>query len=293
MNKKILSVFKISPDKPLHKCSLFWLSIISPLVVAFCVSIPLFLELSLCFSNECYSYFLGAFKLPFGVASLSIIFGVMVGRFHGSAQRAVANQLALSNNKHKSYYDHREAFTKWIENQLEKDRNKYIFISLENSLVLYKRIFPSNTTNSISVNYCSENLTSQFKELWEGIDYELKYTIEQYEKYHSNDLSPEGATVLATRLAHLVNLLLKDWGLALQPITSWTASNIDNGSIFEDIRYELSGFISKASEFSVGESIYDGKLERQNQNALENAWDEKIREIVTRTALYNDAIKEK
>lgn len=111
----MISLGYIDASKPLHKNSLFWFAIILPICVSLLLSIPLMKDLNLTFSGEGYNLFLTTFKFPLWISSSSLIFGIMVGRFHGSAQRAERINQGRSQNNFSNYLSHRDHFQKYMQ----------------------------------------------------------------------------------------------------------------------------------------------------------------------------------
>lgn len=107
----------IHESKPLQQNFIFWLATISPFFIAFLLSIPLLTKgLIFDFSTDGYKYFFECFKFPLWVLSSSLIFGVMVGRFHGSAQRAATLIATKEQNNFSNYLNHRDHFQKYMQN---------------------------------------------------------------------------------------------------------------------------------------------------------------------------------
>jgi hypothetical protein len=141
INKFIVKSISINPDKPLHEHFIFWLPIL--------IFIPLALVLSFPFWCICwpvpsdYSAIVEFLKFPLFVASLAIPFTVVIGRFHGSAQRARTNRLAEQNMAFNHYFDHRKQFLEFIKGlSLPIPFNK--FVTIEEPIKLYELIFPLN-----------------------------------------------------------------------------------------------------------------------------------------------------
>lgn len=103
------SLLKIG-HAPLFKIKLFWVATLFPLAIALVLSIPMFSSTKFDFSQQGYSKFVELFSFPLWVASGSIIFGVLVGRFHGSVQRYEGLSQTESNNNFRNYVEHKKLF---------------------------------------------------------------------------------------------------------------------------------------------------------------------------------------
>lgn len=81
---------KFHSEKPVYTHSFFWLVVLLPVVIALYFAIPLSHGLVFNRSYESYKLFLETFKFPLWISSSSIIFGVIVARFHFSNQRSTS-----------------------------------------------------------------------------------------------------------------------------------------------------------------------------------------------------------
>jgi hypothetical protein len=134
-------IFTMNADKPLHHNFVFWLPIIIFVPLGLLLSFPMW---CLCIpSAENYKAILEALGLPVFVASLSLPFTIAIGRFHGSAQRAKANQLAEKNMAFNHYFDHRNHFFKFIS-EMKLPKPFCDFVTIEQPSNLYAIIFPLN-----------------------------------------------------------------------------------------------------------------------------------------------------
>lgn len=114
---KIKRLLEIQESKPLQQNLIFWLGVMLPIVIAILLAIPIVLEgLVFKFSTNGYKYFLEMFKFSLWLSSSSLIFGVMVGRFHGSAQRVATLKATREQNNFSNYLNHRDHFQKYMQN---------------------------------------------------------------------------------------------------------------------------------------------------------------------------------
>ncbi|WP_394222303.1 hypothetical protein [Alteromonas gracilis] len=103
------SLFRID-HAPLFKIKLFWFATLFPLAIALVLSIPMFSSTKFDLTPQGYSKFVELFSFPLWIASGSIIFGVLVGRFHGSVQRYEALRQTESNNNFSNFIEHKKLF---------------------------------------------------------------------------------------------------------------------------------------------------------------------------------------
>lgn len=157
--------FKIDESKSLQENYIFWLATIIPIVIALGFASPLIIKLNFDFSKEGYQYFLASFKFPFWIASSSIAFGVVLGRFHGSAQRAATLNSTRVQNNFANYLNHRDHFQKYMQTVSDE------FDIKVDAFKIYGIIFSESTPELISIKLSrgvSEYFTSKFSsEFWE------------------------------------------------------------------------------------------------------------------------------
>ncbi|HHQ4775554.1 TPA: hypothetical protein ACSP84_003395 [Aeromonas veronii] len=148
----------LNPEKGLEEQPLFWVAIISPLILALTLGTPVWIDYSLSFNELAYSKFLEISKLPIGLCSLAIPFGVLVGKLHGAKQTAIQIQNTKrqilnteQDNRTKLYLSHFEHFSKHIdliEASLIRRYSKILdenTTTIVNKLALYKEIYPENS----------------------------------------------------------------------------------------------------------------------------------------------------
>jgi hypothetical protein len=136
--KKLLS---IDEKKALHHNFLFWFVTITPLIIALLMSIPLMKGYELTASQSAYENFMSMFKLPIWVMSSSLIFGVMLTRFHSSKQRSTQISFAIDANNFNYYLKHRESFFEMLDQK--KDNIKLLKFTSYNKL--YNLYFPNSS----------------------------------------------------------------------------------------------------------------------------------------------------
>lgn len=175
MIERLKQLFIIS-HAPLFRIPLFWLATIFPLVIALGLAVPLMQDLNFEFSTSGYKNFISTFSFPLWVASGSILFGIMVGRFHGSVQRHEAIQQTEINNSFRNYIEHKQLFKnrltfETIRVQIEgrKKNEKSLFSNTDlNENRVYKMWFPSSTYNEFNISV-NEDIVSTIKDLFEEL----------------------------------------------------------------------------------------------------------------------------
>jgi hypothetical protein len=128
----------------------FWLAVLFFPTLAIALSIVPFREevQGTCFSSQCYSDFLEIFKFPIWLSSGSIIFGVMVGRFHGSKQRSAKLSMDIRDESFKRYYEHRTFIKGYADTVLKNSSiwtDKFIKNPEFDLNRFYKNIYPDNS----------------------------------------------------------------------------------------------------------------------------------------------------
>ncbi|MBQ4798262.1 hypothetical protein J8L73_03760 [Pseudoalteromonas sp. MMG006] len=173
--------FSIYPKKSLHENVIFWWATLTPLSLSLLLAVLLIPELNFEISVKGYKYFLTAFSLPLGIASISIILGVMVGRFHSSKQSAISisqNEsnflLARKNQTFQHYFEHRTQFENWIKLEGVKlsilDQSDAIDV---NAMGLYDLLFSSNSIEYLEYSVDREELFHHVLSKSQIISFEL------------------------------------------------------------------------------------------------------------------------
>lgn len=138
----------------LHENCSFWLAILLPIAVCLCLMGCFYYQLyqegggSFNFTQPGAAAFIKYFSFPISLLSLSIVFGVMVARFHSSKQRAVSNDAAIRNNAVNYFYKTHEEFEKYcakITNM--KDNN----IKISRADACYAMLFSESNPYSPSL----------------------------------------------------------------------------------------------------------------------------------------------
>lgn len=170
--------FVIDESKALHENRSFWLALGVPVVIAVIFALPIILagKLEFNFSDKGYDYFIQLFSFPLWIASMSLVTGVMVGRFHGSKQRAKAMKQAQAQNEFSNYFNHQDYFCKHLDEIAEKHGVKI------DKLKIYKIIFSGSSTSEVKVNIAS-NIFDVFKGALEQLQAEVALCNDKQRKF--------------------------------------------------------------------------------------------------------------
>ncbi|OJF67567.1 hypothetical protein BK026_01470 [Alteromonas sp. V450] len=156
--------FVVDEKLPLHKLSAFWLPIIIFLTPAIALALPYF---CLCWPETSnYDLLLKQLGFPTFIASLCLPLTVAVGRFHGSKQRAKANNLTESNNTFNHYYSHRQHFVDYLKTKESSLFNDIIV--LNDAYLLYSFIFDKNSETEVTFNLNFNNVKERLKSYYIG-----------------------------------------------------------------------------------------------------------------------------
>jgi len=171
----LLQQFKINEAKPLQQNIIFWIATLLPIVISIFMAIPLTKSLVFDFSYNGYAEFLRVFKFPFWIASSSLVFGVMVGRFHGSAQRAATLKATREQNNFSNYLNHRDHFQKYMQNVADE------FDIKVDAFKMYGILFSKSTPELVHIKLSddiSEYILSKFESnFWEKMKFAAKTII--------------------------------------------------------------------------------------------------------------------
>ena len=160
-----IGYLKIHESKPLQQNFVFWIATITPIFIAVSLSMPLVTKgLIFDFSTEGYEFFLNCFKFPLWVSSSSLILGVMVGRFHSSAQRASTLSVTKEQNNFSNYLNHRDHFQKYMQNVADEFDIKVDAFKIYG--ILFSESSPEQVVVKLSDNICEFFTRSFEEEFW-------------------------------------------------------------------------------------------------------------------------------
>lgn len=146
--------FAIDETVGLHKNYSFRLAILLP--VASCLFLVGLFSWQL-HQNGLYNFhftqpgitdFVKYFSFPISLLSLSIVFGVMVARFHSSKQKAKSNEITERNNSVNYFYKTHEEFEKFCAKLVSSRITRFSRIRAD---IFYSVFFSSSSPNSPSL----------------------------------------------------------------------------------------------------------------------------------------------
>lgn len=211
----ILKLFSLNPDHGLERQPLFWLAILFPVLIAISLGLPIWTTYSFELTETGYATFLQISKLPIGVISLAIPFGVLIGRLHGAKQAAVQienTRKQIKNtekdNKTKLYISHFEHFCKnidFIERSLKIRFSELLLdetAPIINKPELYRKCYPENSIH-VGVMPMSEEFKKVTRTRLEQLDNSFKKLM-QLEKNYDIEVAIE-----ALRMVEHILLLVQ------------------------------------------------------------------------------------
>ena len=257
-------IFVIDETVGLHENCSFWLAILLP--VAFC------LFLMVCFYYQLYqkgggsfnftqpgiAVFIEYFSFPISLLSLSIVFGVMVARFHSSKQRAVSNDAALRNNAVNYFYKTHEEFEKYCNKLIQ---SKHCSIEGVRSDICYSILFESSRPESPNL-FVNDNFFKAIEKVYSVyIDNFIKYL--NSEKYHA---------VLKENCGrgHSFNF---DNPLKLQDTIGISLAKYGHVHHIYEIEYRLSDIFNSVSELFSFPGLENHPESTENLNKIYTKWD--------------------
>lgn len=146
--------FAIDETVGLHKNYSFRLAILLP--IASCLFLVGLFSWQL-HQNGLYNFhftqpgitdFVKYFSFPISLLSLSIVFGVMVARFHSSKQKAKSNEITERNNSVNYFYKTHEEFEKFCAKLVRSRKTRFSRIRADR---FYSVFFSSSSPNSPSL----------------------------------------------------------------------------------------------------------------------------------------------
>ncbi|MCG9708225.1 hypothetical protein L1D46_05345 [Pseudoalteromonas sp. Isolate3] len=146
--------FSIDESVGLHKNYSFRLAILLPvaisviLIIIFTVQLALKGQFWFSFSQPGVTAFVKYFTFPISLLSLSIVFGVMVARFHSSKQKAKSNEITERNNSVNYFYKTHEEFEKFCMKLISSTDNGFKGIKAN---ICYEAMFDSSSPKAPSL----------------------------------------------------------------------------------------------------------------------------------------------
>jgi len=276
-------LFSINPALPLHKNHSFWLAIAAPAFVAILLLAGSTQNTGgICFSSDCQNHFLESNKLPLGVLSLSVLLGVMVGRFHGSAQRIASHKQADENNTFRNFYDHRKLFTEWMSESQNRKINEFKYISIHNSATLYHALFNLNSPTRLSTELSATHVKSCFIQIIE----DMKNNLNHFGICHSDQMQqppPETSLQLLEQLVNFSNVTCSKFGIEITPPANWVENYQKSEMVI--IAEEITIALTHAFRFSSHTAAIELPLPDGFIRLTEN---ENVEEGLSRAITFNE-----
>lgn len=252
--KPLKSTLRIDPHLPLQAVPLFWLSIALPALASITLIVLALPDIgAACFSPDCYSGFLSQFQLPIGVLSLSLVFGVMVGRFHGSAQRVAVYEQNQANNTLRSYFDHRKYFHEWLVTLHGKQIEAFKYIHLDSSARLYSRLFEDNSPAKVSTTLTPDKVRSIYRDIELSMISTLNFFWTNQLANNENPtytLTPEGAFQEINEAMVKISRAAHKYGITIKNMKDWPRPHHQTRYEIVSILTEIAQTLTLAHEFA-------------------------------------------
>lgn len=265
---KLKHLLEIQEAKPLQQNPIFWLGVILPILIAALISIPIMLEgLVFKFSTDGYQCFLEKFKFPLWFSSSSLILGVMVGRFHGSSQRAATLKATREQNNFSNYLNHRDHFQKYMQNVADEFDIKVDAFKIYG--ILFSESSPEQVAIKLSSNV-SEFVATTFKsEFWSKMQFAS--TVPPFDAEEVNIYFPRFARALGINAEKLgindyvsFEKIMINIRKIYRRSMEYGFTRVDQNS---NIEYEESGISQLIGEFDLWANEYKFKESWKNNNA--------------------------
>lgn len=156
------SLKEFDEESPLYIHSVFHLAISIPLIVALGFAMTIAPGLNAEFSVEGYKQFLDYFNFPLWIAGGSILFGIAVGRFHASKQRArtIRNTLTAieqteTNNSFRNYFEHKKMFIESFHStqiDIRGLNGRLLCEAKVDKYYLYESLFKENSISNFNID---------------------------------------------------------------------------------------------------------------------------------------------
>ena len=258
---EIKNLLIIDEKKALHHNFLFWLVTVAPLLIGLLMSIPLMKGYELTASQYAYENFMSIFKLPIWVMSSSLIFGVMITRFHSSKQRSTQISFAIDANNFNYYLKHRESFFEMLDQK--KDSIELLKFTSYNKL--YNLYFPNSSYKNPEFKVNHQDL---FKKLIEESN--VKTNAEKLESLGRKMVKKE--IVDANSFLQNLNITCSSLGFQID-LTSYVNNanykDTNVAELFELVIEDLSEILIMALHFSFDVGIE----EIDDSSAFSALWD--------------------
>lgn len=279
--------FSIDPRRTLQQQWVFWWPIILLIGAAFGFAVPKFYWGWP--DGDVYELILHNMRLPFLVASLALPVSVAIGRFHGAAQRQLANQIAETNQSFNHYFEHKKFFTEDLFMRYAYASKEYPYFEIADPTKFYEIAFPHNSMREN--NYQSDYETAG-KRAYKTVLFAFDCAWHRYQQYvdswqrhpHLNGASTSGPKITDQEFyghsLHILKGFIRELGFSLAKDfeTELHKTLPKNVSIFDlaldtftnALQISLSFHGSSADEFATAfryrESEFNAEILRANPN---------------------------
>jgi hypothetical protein len=202
----------------------------------------------LCLTYECQIRFLELIKLPISILSLSVLLGVMVGRFHGSALRIASYQQSEKNNTFRNFYDHRRLFSEWILDTHEQQISKFKYTTIESTAMLYHALFKDNSPSFVTAEVKHNIVQEAYKNIIEELHRMVNGIALSSEAGQPLTLQP--AMVQIKQAIDFSNNFSRKYGIEILAADNWPQTTC-NQYEFEVVANEIGEIFKLAFEFSI------------------------------------------
>lgn len=255
--------FAIDETVGLHKNNSFKLAIFLPIAVSFLficlfvVQLVLENQFRLSFSQSGLNAFISYFSFPISLLSLSIVFGVMVARFHSSKQKAKSNEITERNNSVNYFYKTHEEFDKYCNKLIQ---SKYCHIEGVRSEICYRILFESSRPENPNL-FVNDNFFRAIDKVYSVYtDNFIRYL--NSEKYHAALKENRGR-------GHSFNF---DNPLKLQDTIGISLDKFGHVHHIYEIEYRLSDIFNSVSELFSFPGLENQPESTENLNKIYTKW---------------------
>jgi len=214
---KYKQYLSIDESVGLHKNYSFRLAIFLPVVISiffiiiFSIQLAIEGQFRLSITQPEVNAFIRYFSFPISLSSLSVVFGVMVARFHSSKQKAKSNEITERNNSVNYFYKTHEEFEKYCQKLVESNECKFYRIRAD---IVYRLLFEHSIPESPSL-VVGEQFHNKMSKVFDvyAAGVQSYFQSEQYIRSKGEDMSaPRKITGSASLLLNNSGLYLKGFG---------------------------------------------------------------------------------
>lgn len=183
---------------------------------------------------------------PIFVASLAIPFGVMIGRFHGSAQRKLANDLSNTGMSFNRFYDHRKHFYDFLRENYKPPQRVAQAVYVSKKATFYRFLFPANSPELNNFEMDDEAFRAIAERTREKI--EVSIASFQEKSISESEVSPDDAL-------NFVSEILNQLGLSITDTFQEEFTDTADNSIFEFLLLCIKESLREGFQFAETDSM--------------------------------------